>query len=259
MTRILILLLPTFLYLVMGQLINPYKQFFAGLFLAVSGTLFLTASISKDHDYQGKIHFWKNGMLLLAAFVILATAFPLGGYLAEPLIMPHSNENAEAVVVLASGAMQNGEPGYSGFQRVTHGVKLLQAGRAPKLFISTGFSRFDGFAEAAWVASFTSAFKTDPASISILVSKEIVTTATEAEYIFKLLKEAGISRILLVTSNAHIYRSVLTFARKGFEVLPAPTHTADGVYYASEHYLTALNAAIHEWIGLVYYALLGRI
>ena len=259
MTRILIVLLPTVLYLIMGQLNHPYRQFFAGLFLAVTGTLLLASRMHKDPYHPCKTWFYRDGMLLLAAFVILATAFPVGGYLAEPLIMPHSSENAEAIVVLASGAMQNGEPCYSGFQRVTHGLKLLQEGRAPKLFISTGFSKFNGFAEAAWVASFTSMFKAEPASISILISKEIVTTATEAEYIFKLLKESGISRILLVTSNAHIYRSVLTFAKKGFEVLPAPTHTVEGIYYASEHYLTAINAAIHEWVGLIYYSLLGRI
>ena len=259
MKRFLILILPTILYLAMGQINQPHQHFFAGLFVAIIAIHYLASRQTAETFSSGHALNWKDGMLLLAVFVILGSAFPLGGYLAEPLVMEHAKENAQAIVVLASGAMKNGEPGYSGFQRVTHGLSLLQEGRAPLLVISTGYSRIDGHAEAAWVASFTSMFAVDQASISILISKDIVTTATEAEYIQKILQPAGINRILLVTSNAHIYRSVLTFARRGFEVLPAPTHTASGVYYASEHYLTSINAALHEWIGLVYYSLLGRI
>lgn len=152
-----------------------------------------------------------------------------------------------------------GEPGYSGFQRVTHGLRLLQSNRAPMLLISTGYASWLGHAEAAWVASFTSMFAVDQSKIKILVSKDIVTTATEAEYLEKTFAATGLKKILLVTSNGHIYRSVQTFARRGFEVFPAPVHNKDSVLYASENYLTSLHAAIHEWVGIVYYAIRGRI
>ncbi len=251
--------MPTLFFVAMGQINQPHNQFFAGLFVTLTLIFYFVSRRQPDQFHKSPFDDFRNGMLLLAIFVVLCSAFPLGGYLAEPLIMPHSVENGDAIVVLASGAMQNGEPGYSGYQRVSHGIKLLQEGRAPRLVISTGFSKINGHAEAAWVASFTGMMAVEPASISILISKEIVTTSTEAEYIHKLLSRNSINRILLVTSNAHIYRSVLTFARKGFEVLPAPVHTASGVYHASEHNITGLNAAVHEWIGLVYYSLRGRI
>ncbi len=259
MKKLFLLLLPTIFFVALGQINHPHKQFFAGLFVVLTLIFYLVSRKQPDQFHKNHFDDFRNGMLLLGLFVVLCSAFPFGGYLAEPLMMTHSEENADVIVVLASGAMLNGEPGYSGYQRVSHGIKLLQEGRAPKLVISTGFSKNDGYSEAAWVASFTTMMAVEPASISILVSKEIVTTATEAEYVHKLLSQNGLNSILLVTSNAHIYRSVLTFSRKGFKVLPAPVHTPSGVYYASEHYITGLNAAVHEWIGLIYYSLLGRI
>ncbi|MDD3145993.1 MAG: YdcF family protein [Candidatus Riflebacteria bacterium] len=259
MKRLSLILLPFFFFIALGQINLPQQQFFAALFVTLSAIFYAVSHKQSDPFHKNHFDDFRNGLLLLAIFVIILSAFPLGGYLAEPLMMKHSEENADAIVVLASGAMLNGMPGYSGYQRVSHGVNLLQQGRAPRLVISTGFSKINGHAEAEWVASFTAMMSIDPASLSILISKDIITTATEAEYIHKVLSEAGINSILLVTSNAHIYRSVLTFAKKGFEVLPAPVHTPDGVYSASEHNITGLNAAIHEWIGLVYYSLRGRI
>ena len=69
----------------------------------------------------------------------------------------------------------------------------------------------------------------------------------------------NLKNILLVTSGAHIKRSEMVFKKAGFRVLPAPVHNSESVYYANDNYLTNLNAAIHEWVGLIYYRLRGRI
>jgi len=259
MKRKFLIALPTMYFLVTGQFGPALKQFFSVLFLVLTVIFYFVSRNTEDQYHSHYFGNFKSGMLLLGMVVLICSAFPVGGYLAEPLIMPHSDQNADAIVVLASGATMAGEPGYSGFQRVTHGLRLLQENRAPMLLISTGYASYLGHAEAAWVASFTSMFAVDHSKIKILVSKDIVTTATEAEYLEKMFAAAGLKKILLVTSNGHIFRSVHTFARKGFEVLPAPVHTRESVLYASESYLTSLHAAIHEWIGIIYYAIRGRI
>ncbi len=199
------------------------------------------------------------GMMLLLLLMFTCYIYPLGGYLARPLIVEHSNDNAEAIFVLASGATETGDPTLSGLQRISHGAKLLKAGRAPHLYISTGYSKRTGHLEHGWVASYTELLELNPASFTILVSPEITTTFTEAAHARKVLAAKGINCILLVTSGAHIYRSWLTFMKAGFEVLPAPAHNRASVVYSSESYLTALRASLHEWLGLVYYRLQKRI
>lgn len=255
--KLLLTLFPTLFFLGMTQLSQPLQQFTTGLFLTLTVVFFFLSRQKPDAYHFIPYHYFKNGMMILAIVLLICAIYPIGGYLNEPLLMPHSQENAEAIVVLASGATRGGDPGYSGYQRVSHGLRLLQQNRAPKLVISTGYSNFNQHAEAAWVASYTRMFAADQARIKILVSKDIVTTATEADYIYKTLSQAGIKKILLVTSNGHIYRAALTFANKGFEVLPAPTHNTENIFYASDHYLQSFQAAVHEWVGLIYYSLRG--
>lgn len=248
--------LPLLMFLVLGQLSQPRQQIIITIFVLFSGLFCFSGHAPETSSARTWL---KNGLVLLCFTILILTGFPIGGYLAKPLMLPHSTENAQAILVLASGSTKTGDPGFSGLQRVSHGARLLKQGRAPLLFISTGYSQVTQHAEAAWVSSYTSLLEINPASLSILVSNEIVTTATEASYAKKQLEKLGINRILLVTSGAHIYRSCQTFARTGIETLPAPVHNAASVLYGSEHNLTAFNAAVHEWVGLLYYYLRDRI
>lgn len=199
------------------------------------------------------------GLVFLLMLIMICYVFPVGGYLARPLVLEHAKDNAEAIFVLASGATETGDPALSGLQRINHGVKLLKEGRAPHLYLSTGYNERTGYTEYGWVASYTRLLGLDPASFTIFRSSDITTTFTEAAYAHKLLTEKKISKILLVTSGAHIYRSLLTFKQAGFTVLPAPAHTKENIFYSSDDYLSSLRAALHEWIGLVYYRLRKRI
>lgn len=199
------------------------------------------------------------GLVFLLMLILTCYVFPVGGYLARPLVLEHATDNAEAIFVLASGATETGDPTLSGLQRINHGVKLLKEGRAPHLYLSTGYSERSGHTEYDWVATYTHLLSLDPASFTILRSSDITTTFTEAAYARKLLAERDKNKILLVTSGAHIYRSLLTFKQAGFTVLPAPAHTKENIFYSSDNYLNSLRAALHEWIGLVYYRLHKRI
>ncbi|MBU1109105.1 MAG: YdcF family protein [Candidatus Riflebacteria bacterium] len=273
MTRLLraaAALVPTFIFLWIGQMAPDLKQLAAAAFVITSSLLAIVFWRQRRQENSEAIKTSGNavtkvlsgyiaGLILLLMIIITCTFFPVGGYLARPLVLEHSAENAEAIFVLASGATETGDPQLSGLQRINHGIKLLKENRAKHLYISTGFSPGNGNMEAPWVASYTQLIGLDPASFSILNSPEITTTATEAQYAHKKLAEKRINRILLVTSGAHIYRSKATFSKAGFEVLPAPAHNRDNIFYASENYLTSLHAAVHEWIGLVYYWLRDRI
>lgn len=255
--RMFFIILPFAAYLVLGQTTFPKQSITAVIFATAAlvaifrpGALFLSPSLSSA---------FRRGMMLFAVFVFLMAFMPLGGLISGPLMLEHSKEPAQAIFVLASGATMAGEPGYSGLQRVMHGVKLLKSGQAPHLFLSTGYSKINGHAEAAWVASYVALLNIDPASITVLISPEIVTTATEAQYARKALGEKGIDDILLVTSGSHIYRSYLTFKKAGFSVKPAPVHNKFSILYANENFTGSFYAAAREWFGLLYYKLMNRI
>ena len=68
---------------------------------------------------------------------------------------------------------------------------------------------------------------------------------------------------VLVTSASHMPRSVGVFRRAGWDVLPWPTgpHARTGLFPMSRPFgakLAALDAAAHEWAGLLGYWLTGR-
>ena len=273
MTRLLkavSFLVPTLIFLCIGQMSYDNKKLATAVFIMASSLLavmFWQKRWQQNSDAQKTgmnkslevLSSYCAGLILLLMIIVGCTFFPVGGYLARPLLLEHSAGKAEAIFVLASGATETGDPQLSGLQRINHGIKLLQEGRGRHLYLSTGFSARKGNVEAPWVASYTQMIGLDPASFTILNSPEITTTATEAQYARKILAQSGINRILLVTSGAHIYRSEATFSKAGFEVLPAPAHNRNNIFYASENYLTSLHAAVHEWVGLIYYWLRDRI
>jgi len=75
----------------------------------------------------------------------------------------------------------------------------------------------------------------------------------------KVLRERGFRRALLVSDATHMYRSQLAFQRQGAQVLPAPVRTREALRYAPSGRLGLFYAALHEYGGLVYYKVRGRI
>ena len=90
------------------------------------------------------------------------------------------------------------------------------------------------------------------------VERESLDTADNARFCAKILKNAGIRRITLVTHAAHMRRSITEFTAAGLDVTPAPT-----VFFSSGpngeeffDFIPNMNSAyagwyaLHEWIGI---------
>jgi uncharacterized SAM-binding protein YcdF (DUF218 family) len=106
--------------------------------------------------------------------------------------------------------------------RVSYAFWLYQQGKADHLLLTGG--------SIDWLSSDENP-ATDMASLLELfgVPKEAIwlepdsrNTYEDALYATKILKEKGISRIILVTSAFHMPRSVKLFEKQGLEVIPAP-------------------------------------
>ena len=75
-----------------------------------------------------------------------------------------------------------------------------------------------------------------------------------------LLAAAGVKRVLLVTHAWHMRRGLLAFARAGLDAVPAPVRAEMGSRYTPGEFMPRVSAwtnsyfALHEWIGLAWYA-----
>ena len=97
------------------------------------------------------------------------------------------------------------------------------------------------------------------------VESDSKNTAENARFSRSILQPLGINRILLVTHAWHMPRAAATFEKAGFTVFPASTMSnANRPFQVldllpSAGGLLQSRTALHEWLGLLWYALLGRI
>lgn len=86
-------------------------------------------------------------------------------------------------------------------------------------------------------------------------------TEQNAVYSARMLKAAGIRRVLLVTHAMHMPRSREAFERQGLEVVAAPTMFYARAAWSPYQLLPSANGlyrshyAMHEWVGIAWYRL----
>ena len=104
-----------------------------------------------------------------------------------------------------------------------------------------------------------------PAS-AIIVENKSRTTWDNAVNSAKILKNAGFNHILLVTSGAHMRRSLALFEQQGLQVTAAATdHQIPKFeplipgWLPTYQRLARSTRAIHEWVGYWMYDLTGKI
>ncbi len=201
------------------------------------------------------VHFFA----VLGVFWCLAVHVPFGRWLSRPILLPAAAGQADAIVVLASGFYEQGDPTFAGLQRFLHGVKLFRDGRAPKIFFSTSsfVDETTGRREADWVASLAALLNLPAGKFEIV--REGLTTRDESQVFARILPPQGIRTILLVTNGPHIRRATRVFTKAGLSVLPAPVQRPESVDSACDSTYALLNYAMHELIGLVVYRMRGNI
>jgi len=86
-------------------------------------------------------------------------------------------------------------------------------------------------------------------------------TWENAAFSAPLLRAAGISRVFLVTHDWHMRRALVAFRHAGIEAVPMPTYADPGPRLSWTDLLPSAGNwmrsyfAVHEWVGLAYYAL----
>ena len=177
---------------------------------------------------------WQSGMIIAALAIILVTgntwvAYGLMRSLEWQYLPPADIPDADAIVVLGGGTEAPHYPrtmvelnGAS--DRIFYAAQLYHEGRADHILLSGG--------SITWLDSRTTTAADDMASVitqlgvpheALWLQKQSRNTYEDALYSCRMLKEKGVAHILLVTSAAHMPRSVALFEHQGMQVTPAPT------------------------------------
>jgi uncharacterized SAM-binding protein YcdF (DUF218 family) len=104
------------------------------------------------------------------------------------------------------------------------------------------------------------------APADLVVEAESRSTYENAVECRRLLEDRGIRKVVLVTEASHLRRAVGCFRRQGLEVVPC------GCRYRAQRYegqlsdfvpkpwaLAYCQEAAHEWLGIAWYRLHGRL
>lgn len=178
---------------------------------------------------------WRQGLLALALLLLWLSStrwvsYSLARSLEWQYLPPDPLPQAEAIVVLGGGVYPKLAPrpllevNQAG-DRMIYGAWLYHQGLADTILLSGGIvpwlSAGEGETEAQSMADLLAMLNV-PAE-AMLLEEQSRNTYENAVYTREMLAERGINRILLVTSAAHMPRSVKLFEAQGFEVIPAPT------------------------------------
>lgn len=174
---------------------------------------------------------------------------------------------ADAIVILGGGVRSHA-PEYGDrpnlnadeLERLRHGARLHRAtgrpilvtggspeGAEPEAFLMRDVLEEDFGAETRW---------TEP---------ESRTTRENARNSARLLKAEGLNRIYLVSQGWHLGRAVRVFESEGLKVIPAGTgcKKVRGIrwlqFLPHPEALEMSYWAMHEWVGMLWYDLIGRV
>jgi len=224
-------------------------------------------------------------LLAIALAILLVggnryVALGLARSLESRIQAPDQIARADAIVVLGGGTEAQAPPRrtveISGAgDRVLYAAKLYRDGLAPAILVSGGYINWlsDRPSTPAQEMVEILTFVGVPES-AIWLQEKSNNTHEDAIYSSEILKEKGITKIILVTSAAHMPRSYALFAAQGLEVIPAPTDYLVPDYFwddfrkgdvasilvnfiPSASSLSTVTACLKEYLGMLVYSLQG--
>jgi uncharacterized SAM-binding protein YcdF (DUF218 family) len=187
------------------------------------------------------------------ALAALAALLVVGGYATWRIWEQGDRDErrqADAIVVLGA-AQYDGRPSPVFRARLDHAVALHLAGLAPVLVVTGGKQEGDRTTEAAAARVFAIEEGVDPDDI--LVEDAGRTTLESLTTVGQLLRERGLTTVVLVSDRAHMLR-VLRIARdQGLTPYGSPTRTSPTDADPGRR----VRATVHELGALALYFLTG--
>jgi uncharacterized SAM-binding protein YcdF (DUF218 family) len=241
---------------------------FVGWLVSPLGTSLLLAALALAMAWAGRSRLAGRLGALAVAWVWVFSTPVVDSLLRStleadyPLRSMHALPTAPAAVVLG-GAIATPSPDrpYPGLtdssDRIWHAARLYRAGKAPLLLLSGGSDlQTQLISEAAAMRLLLMELGV-PDDV-LLLEPRSRTTSQNALFSAELLRQRGISQVLLVTSAVHMRRATAEFEAQGLRVVPVaidqtePARWDDfGAWVPDAGALNSTASTIKEWIGRV--------
>jgi uncharacterized SAM-binding protein YcdF (DUF218 family) len=226
---------------------------------------------------------WAMGSAAIALLILLLSS---NTWVATRLVQslewrhlpPAPMPTADAIVVLGGSTRPADYPRpwvdvMEAGDRVLHGAQLYKAGKAPNLILSGGRIEWKGGGPSESNDMAQIAVAMGVPQQAILEDPTSLNTYQNAVNVKAILEQAGLTRILLVTSAMHMPRALAIFKKQGIEAIAAPTD-----FWVSERAIAEISGtrqalllsllpdadnldqvsrAMKEYIGLLVYRLKG--
>ena len=152
--------------------------------------------------------------------------------------------------------------------RLIRAIDLFNAGRARVLVLSAGALNDSGQITQG-VRFKEIALRRGVPAESVIVTRETINTAAEADALTELASQFNWKRVLLVTSAYHMPRAMLLFRDCPAEIVPVPVNfqsvsagTTSGFqiadYLPNAEALFHSERACHEYLGIAVYSVFRR-
>ncbi len=144
--------------------------------------------------------------------------------------LPPADFSPVEVAVVLGGATEPDQYPRSGVEvnsagdRVLYAAKLYQEGKVKNLLLSGGtISWYEGDTSTPAQEMKEILILTGVPETALWLEDQSQNTEENALFSARILKEKGVSQVLLITSAMHMPRSVQMFESQGVQVIPAPT------------------------------------
>jgi uncharacterized SAM-binding protein YcdF (DUF218 family) len=214
---------------------------------------------------------------VLTALLFLATWTPLSWVLAGTLEWQHTSAprpdgDGDVIVVLSGAVFQprSYRPvpvlGRDTYTRCRHAAWLHKNWRALPVLVSGG--KNDARAPNASLAAAMAEYLKQEGvpKDSVWIEDRSRSTYENAVHCAELLAEKGIERVVLVTEGFHMPRAAACFRAQGLEVLAAPCglgtvefQNSFASWLPSYSAIVSNERVLHEWVGLAWYWVRGRL
>lgn len=229
--------------------------------------------------WKHKLSRTERFMIIVPYLLLSVISLPAVTYLAFASLesyyppMEHRPENVEAIVVLSGYVDQPNRYqdyvvlGNDTLHRCLHAAALFNQGK-PCMVIPSGgkvYSKQKGPTHAVAMKDFL--VTQGVPQEYILIEDRSSNTFENARESSKLLRQHGIRRIVLVTDAASLLRAQKCFLRQGIDVIPSGCRyrTLGGfqpslvAFLPSEDAVDGVSEVWHEWLGLIWYWIRGRV
>lgn len=254
------------LYSIANYLVEPYSLLLLFLWIATWRMAW------RSEPIRGK------GFVFLAVGLLTVASMPLSALLISwPLesqypYHPTRPEGGDVVVVLGGGvrlldpARQKVFPADDTVERCIHAAELYQSGPPCPVLVAGGNMPpvEEGPSLAQVMADFLQQLGVERRHI--VLEEHSTNTYENAVFSSAILRNQGWQRAILVTDALHMHRARLSLEKQGIEVIPSACRPTTETFQWSWEYvapsvggLVLLKKAAHEWMGLLWYKLHGRI